>query len=147
MHSYGKKHRDLSLHSKMSMERKKTKYSITVSIRTQNFLHRRHVLRQCALRRLGINLWNLCRVNSTHFFLAGGYEPQDETDKFRPRHDVGPLDEAWIFNDGSRKIVAKMNQARQNFACSLAFFNEVVSFRFESILSNVSKDMLTYFQN
>ena len=73
------------------------------------------------LGKLGINLWNLCRVNSTHFFLAGGYEPQDETDKFRPRHDVGPLDEAWIFNGGSRKRIAKMNQARQNFACSLAF--------------------------
>ena len=67
------------------------------------------------LGKLGINLWNLCRVNSTHFFLAGGYEPQDATDEVRP------LDEAWIFNGGSRKRIAKMNHARQNFACSLAF--------------------------
>ena len=94
---------------------------------------------------------DFCRVNGTHFFLGGGYSPpykpkdvfadefegQDWFVKVEPKTaKAKTLDNAWIFDGHSWKGIAKMKQARQNFACSLAFFNEVVSFRFESTLSN-----------
>ena len=91
------------------------------------------------------------RVNGTHFFLGGGYSPPYKpkdvfADEFAGQDWFVPVEpktakaktltNAWIFDGHSWKGIKGMKQARQNFACSLAFFNEVVSFRFESTLSN-----------
>ena len=80
------------------------------------------------------NMYQFFRVNGTHFFLAGGFSPaykskdifadklssQDRFVEEEPQ-PAKTLDSAWIFDGHSWMGIAKMNQARQNFACSLAF--------------------------
>ena len=79
------------------------------------------------------------RINGTHIFLGGGFYPAHEIrdpfqEDFERNFGLAPgtgaqvkaakgrtLDRAWIFDGLVWQPVAKMNQKRQNFACSLAF--------------------------
>ena len=72
------------------------------------------------LQKSGIDNQCIVTVNSTHVFMAGGFQV------YRKDSETGgkPLDSAWMFDGSSWKALANMSTTRDRSACSLVYMND-----------------------